>query len=771
MVCWYVLAILILHCNVYYTETLDTRLRKSRSLLEEALKHGYVECRTVVCLLVGVAGAGKTHTKHLLFRWAPPELRNSTSLAARPIRAIRVRTSTQGGQLQEVKPDELDQILAGTVAKGGVPLERASFFQSLFCCKCKCFYHQTTSAGISPPSEQQRSINTTAESSPLFSSPHSYGTTESPSSESYKRKCCCCCPLAHSHGSDSEQITKAALDKTIHQIANRFQSQQLNGDWIYLIDSGGQIEFLEVLPAFLQHLSVCLFVTNLSEKLSECPKIEYYEDGKPVGEPTLCSFTNEQMLMRCVQTVQTQCINQGSGTDKASQQSKEDGSTNQGSKLVMVGTHQDLQDQCSESTDDKNRLLQSKLCPEYDKSLVFHGKEIIFPINAKNPGPQDHEVASEITNVIFDLVSGLEPRRTPISWFKFEQVIQKMARDDEMKILHWKECLGVARLLHLSKRDLNAALDHLASFGVIHYYPHLLPNIVFVDPQLILEKISEVVKFHYKLRHDSQPHTAIRGELRKFINEGCITLELLSKEQFSKHYTNFFTPSDFLKLMKDRLIVTDLIGKDEYFMPCLLRTMESQEIDQYRVTSSTSGVAPLAIHFSCKLVPHGVFCSLVAFLRSSENSSPWNLFPHPENSTEPQCLTRNCIKFQLPKGAPGSLILIDAFSHFEVHVNTQHGMCVHLCPSIWGTVTEGIQKAAETLKYHLVPKQAFFCKHDNTHPHLALPAEEPLKCLTCELNPDISGPLKEEHKVWLPKKGNMQRYSVLMFKYVQSNYE
>ena len=64
----------------------------------------------------------------------------------------------------------------------------------------------------------------------------------------------------------------------------------------YTIDSGGQIEFLEALPAFIQHTSVCLFVTNLSEKLSECPKSEYFEDGKPVGEPTLCPFTDAHAL-------------------------------------------------------------------------------------------------------------------------------------------------------------------------------------------------------------------------------------------------------------------------------------------------------------------------------------------------------------------------------------------------------------------------------------------------------------------------------------------
>ena len=712
----------------------ETRLEKSKSLLEEALKHGFVESRTVVCLLVGVAGAGKTHTKHLLFRWAPPESRNSTPLAVRPIHAIRV--GTQGEQLQEIDRNQLDQILAGTVAKGGVPLARNSSFQSLYCCKCKCFPYPATSAGISPSSEQPHSQNARAESSLISASPRSYGATDIPSSEStsYERRYCCCCPSADSHDSEIEQIAKAALNETAHRIANTSQSQLLSGDWIYLIDSGGQIEFLEVLPAFLQHISVCLFVTKLSEMLSERPKIEYFEDGKPVGEPTLCPFTNEQMLLRCVQTI-------------------DDSSTNQGSKLVMVGTHRDDANKCRESIGAKNRRLQSKLCPDFNRCLVFHGREVIFPINAKNPDRQDHEVASEITEMITNTASGLDPRKTPISWFKFEQLIQKLVGDYGKRILHWKECLKIARLLYLSKKDLDAALDHLDSFGVIHYYSELLPDVVFVDPQFILDKISEVVKFHYKVRY-----IAAGGEWRKFINEACITLELLRKEQFSRHYTDFFTADDFLKLMKDRLIVTDLIGKDEYFMPCLLKTLESQEVDQYRVT--TSGVAPLAIHFSCTLVPHGVFCSLVAFLQSSQNCSPWRLFPHPDNATEPQCLTRNCIKFQLPEGAPGSLTLIDTFSHFELHVNTRHDIRAHLCPSIWQTLGEGIQKVAQTLNYQLVPKQAFLCEHDNTQPHLALIAEEPLNYWTCKLNPDIAEPLKEQHKLWLPKKGNMQRYSV-----------
>ena len=699
----------------------------SKTLLEEALRHGFVECRTVVCLLVGVAGAGKTHTQHLLLKKKPPESRTSTSIAVKPIRAVLV--SAKSGELQEVSIDHLDKILAATVATG-VSLKTKTL-------SCGCFGNdsQTTSKGISqPPPSSGREVD------------------KKPVANSHSFCYCCSTPL----DSDSKQLletAKAELDKTAHQIATTSGPQQLlNGDWIYLIDSGGQIEFLEVLPAFVRHTSVCMFVMKLSEELSNRPEIEYFEDGKQVGEPTLCPFTNEHMLMRCVQTIQ-------------SQHTIQEGSTNQSqrSKLAMIGTHRDLEHKCSEKRKEKNQKLHSKFTPVFGQSLIYYGqqmKELIFPVNAKTPECKDHEVAKELTKEILKVASSLESRKTPISWFEFEKHIHKLGR----KLLHWKECLQLARMLYLSKKDLDAVLDHLANFGVIHYYPHLLPDVVFADPQFLLDKISELVKFHYKLRYDpslcattqgrlqNYPKRAIGGEWKKFRNEGCITLELL--KEFPDEYTDFFTPADFLKLMNDRLIAAHLISNDEYFMPCLLRTMESKEVDQHRVT--TSGVAPLAIHFSCKLVPHGVFCSLVAFLQSALNSSPWSLYPCPNDPTEPQCLTRNCIKFQFPEDAPGSLTLVDAFSHFEVHVKAQHDVCVCLCRSIHDTLFKGIQKAAETLKYSkLIPKQAFLCKHGNTQPHLAIPADA-VGYWKCELNPDTCGPLTNQHKVW---KGNNLKYA------------
>ena len=346
---------------------MKARRKSSKALLKEALRHGYVTSQTVVCLLIGVAGTGKTHTIHLLLQKDPPGQRNSTPLVERPVRAVRV--SERGGKLQEVTAEELDEIVADAVA-AGVPLEKKGEKSCCFCCYgIEGKQQTTTSTRISQPSH----TDGTAESAPNTSS-------------SVSRKLCCfCCGIPLKPESEWQKGAISSLQDTADKIlASTGQHQPLEGKWIYLIDSGGQIEFLEVLPAFLHHTSVCFILTKLSEKLSDHPIIEYFEKGKPIGEPMKCTFTNEEMLMRCVQTIQSQCALQDDDEDQASEEAKH------ASKVAVVGTHQDVEHECMESRDLKNESLLRMLCPAFNKSLLFRGQqlnELIFPLNAKTLGP------------------------------------------------------------------------------------------------------------------------------------------------------------------------------------------------------------------------------------------------------------------------------------------------------------------------------------------------------------------------------------------------
>ena len=47
--------------------------------------------------------------------------------------------------------------------------------------------------------------------------------------------------------------------------------------WIHFIDSGGQLQYHDILPLFIQKPAVAIFVLNLSEELSHQPTIIKYE--------------------------------------------------------------------------------------------------------------------------------------------------------------------------------------------------------------------------------------------------------------------------------------------------------------------------------------------------------------------------------------------------------------------------------------------------------------------------------------------------------------
>ena len=87
------------------------------------------------------------------------------------------------------------------------------------------------------------------------------------------------------------------------------------------------------------------------------------------------------------------------------------------------------------------------------------------------------------------------------------------------------------------------------------YYPSVLPDIVFSNPQVILDKVTELVHFSYCLQGSSSP-VALEGKWLQFRDKGIVTLEMFQDERFSTHYIqDLFTPADLIKLFEHLLIV------------------------------------------------------------------------------------------------------------------------------------------------------------------------------------------------------------------------
>ena len=126
--------------------------------------------------------------------------------------------------------------------------------------------------------------------------------------------------------------------------------------------------------------------------------------------------------------------------------------------------------------------------------------EVIFPLNAKEPTGEDHQVVSTICEQISDKKFAPEPSKVPIGWFLLEQDIRKLAAELGRGVLSMKECLDLATRLKINNEALKAALNYLDELNILLYYPSLLPNLLFAEPQALVDKSSELVAFNYKLR-------------------------------------------------------------------------------------------------------------------------------------------------------------------------------------------------------------------------------------------------------------------------------
>ena len=313
-------------------------------------------------------------------------------------------------------------------------------------------------------------------------------------------------------------------------------------------------------------------MSRLSDKLDDCPPDEFYQDGEIIGKRLCTHLTTEN---------QVQCLTRSLRSHNSSSQPP---------SIIMVGTRLDLADECSESIDEKNEKLIKMFGPELREHLIFYKpfKKLLFPVNSLTPGKADYDVAKSIQDGVERSVC--KKVKVPIWWFILELLIQGLAKKLEKRVLHRKLCVGLALALGITEEDFDAALKFFDQLNVIKYSP-ILPELVFVDSQVPLDNLSDLVQEGYLLRQGQSPSR--KGNWMRFCFEGIVTVDFLKGT--CKHFErDIFESPELLKLLEYQLVVVPLKlskGVMEYFLPALLSILSKEELEKHRVFSSTA--APL----------------------------------------------------------------------------------------------------------------------------------------------------------------------------------
>ena len=259
----------------------------------------------------------------------------------------------------------------------------------------------------------------------------------------------------------------------------------------------------------------------------------------------------------------------------------------------------------------------------------------------------------------------------------------------------------------MNNEEVKAALVYFHDLTVILYFPHVLPNVVFLHPQPLFDKLSEIVSVSFA---DSLDHFEVdlpSGAHENLKTNGIFTRDLLKvfPEGFSK---DEYTPDDFLKLMESLFIIAKLPNEIGYFIPCVLPS--SDEVKNLKSTYVTH-IDPLVLTWNVpqdtkpKPIPQGLLPALVVTLLHRQNSPVFSL-PASDSSQYHNAVRLPCTKLG------GGILLVDSIYHLDIYYSGEADGCF----AIRNAIVNGISQVFEKFSYNpnrLTYTEVFFCPtHD-----------------------------------------------------------
>ena len=685
------------------------------------------------CLATGAPGSGKTHLRYLLYGLFPPDFRISTACIEEAQRAVIGSLDSEDSEESQWKPvqsEGLKEMVAEGVSAGVQGLEE----EILVLASHK---HDTTPLKSDTTTQTHDAVIAVHDSGSQVTE---VPASEDPQSQLQQEAVHAIQPSAllvkETVATNIPGMQAFELPETsdiLKLMKNLSTSKQpLRAHWMHFIDSGGQPQFLEILPAFIRNISLLLLLVKLSEELSDTPTVEYFSpDGKSY-QLGVFPLSNEQLLL---QAAQLSLFHQSQISLPHNIIEKEQSQPN----MSVVGTFADQESKCKETRSEKNNRLKQLLQP-FKKQLIFRSKsEIIFPVNAKSAGQGKNEdpVATELRRMIHKLAPRLR-MRFPLLWYFLEMELRRLGE----KIITKSECWEIAKKLGFdSKEALEAALLYLHEANLFLYYPDVLSNTIFVNPQAVLGNVTQLYKRHIKLEDVPESEVVGEDDLR-YRDQALFTASALIS--LDTDYSKAAFPNeDLIALLQNRLIVSEMPffinGEAAYFMPSLLPAALEGDIIRPKTTAAT----PLIISFQEGWAPTGLFCALVVSLLSRKSQLPWKISDLVSGNISK--LYKNNLEFSIGYIA-GSITLVNTMKQFELHPSSK--LPSDLLPLIWQTIDHTLKEACLKYSYKVSHHFAFKCNCGETSPH---PARISVKDSTVQCSRDSGKqePLSSKQKLWV----------------------
>ena len=501
--------------------------------------------------------------------------------------------------------------------------------------------------------------------------------------------------------------------------------QHFENSWsLYLTDTGGQMEFQEVLPLLVSGPSIFFITFRLDQDLNQRFTIEYRLPDGGRSEPYVSSLTVEEAILQTLASV----ASMGTFTYKGPQMK----SVPLKPKVLIVGTHKDKLDKATAESKIKeiDEYLQKliKSTSHYREDLVEFSSEsqLIFTVNNLSEDDSDFK---KIRSSVEQVVQHSKFKMSyPSHWLIFSLVLrQQMIKDS---IISFDQCFAIAQDCGITDHEeLNHALWFLhTKIGLIRHFPTPgLRDTVIRDPQVLFDQVTHLIVKTFTFDNVRERRST------EFKKRGIFSFEDFKSAIRS---SNHFLPPEKLLLLLEQLRIVAPFQTDEgqtkYFLPCVLTHSE--------VCTSpvlTSDIPPLLITFKCGYCPKGLAGALIIYLLTNEMGSKfkWKL--------KTNQIFRDQVTFLV---SPYDFITLKFHPTFlecvhfrSIPKSAQTYSIERVCNRVRRFIKKGIKKVSSELKFttDAEPSLSFFCqdtdcvKSNGLHPATDCTKDEDRPCSLC----------------------------------------
>ena len=559
-------------------------------------------------------------------------------------------------------------------------------------------------------------------------------------------------------------IAKAAIDIAKADSSN---TPQLGDVWdiINFLDTGGQPEFVNILPAVSSSIALTFIVFNLSKSLDDLVHVQYNVNGDPSFKPYYLDCTNLEFIKRLM--VSSENFNKNVSSLKLKGIQRKDGGND--SKICFIGTHAlNVNEEKIKETDNKLSSIANEL-ELHQRSFWSSPEEQLkrlFPMDMF-PDDKEQESYERIIKVVRDniqkQVQGRDYYEVPITWFVFLLNLQKLCNLKKLSYISYQEAVDVWMDENICEddsetesglyedqsesvsQDVHNILLFFHFMGMLFYF-HMVKGMcdfVFIDRQWLFERLTELVEIKFTKGYNKEDISA--EDVEKFTMEGRLNINIIKNLKVDLQGID---PLYFIHLLDHLNIVAPIDLKlREYFMPCVLPSFPlttcSERVNDLDKYYGTIHHEPLLVGFRNGPMPHGFFCQLIVEL-FKRLPTGWD---SPLLSTSrTQHVYNNLITFPTTSGHAVSLFY--KIGYLEIHVRHKkiqpssiHCNVQRELDQILRKVSDHLQLNKEQLCY------GFYCKCEDIQ-HFAK-----LKSLTSPIQYICCGygytEMTEDYRVWL----------------------